>query len=102
SFREWLRTAVAENMPLDVFARKILTSRGGAQDDTTSVFYAVSKDADDSLQRATQVFCGVRMLCAKCHPHPFENWTQVDYYGLHSFFNQVAIKPPQHQTGVHN
>jgi hypothetical protein len=62
----------------------------------------VSKDPDDTLQRVTQVFCGVRMLCARCHPHPFEHWTQGDYYGLHSFFNQVAIKPDPRQTGVLN
>ena len=79
-------------MPLDEFARRLLTSRGGVGDDPASAYYAVSKDADDSLQRATQVFCGVRMLCARCHAHPFENWTQADYYGLHSLFNQVAAK----------
>jgi hypothetical protein len=92
ALREWLRSAVASNMPLDEFARRLLTSRGGVADDPASAYYAVSKDADDSLQRATQVFCGVRMLCARCHPHPFENWTQADYYGLHSFFNQVSAK----------
>jgi hypothetical protein len=92
ALREWLRSAVARNMPLDEFARRLLTSRGGVSDDPASAYYAVSKDADDSLQRATQVFCGVRMLCARCHAHPFENWTQADYYGLHSFFNQVAAK----------
>jgi len=92
ALREWLRSAVASNMPLDEFARRLLTSRGGVADDPASAYFAVSKDADDSLQRATQVFCGVRMLCARCHPHPFENWTQADYYGLHSLFNQVAVK----------
>ncbi len=92
ALREWLRSAVASNMPLDEFARRLLTSRGGVGDDPASAYFAVSKDADDSLQRATQVFCGVRMLCARCHPHPFENWTQADYYGLHSLFNQVAVK----------
>jgi hypothetical protein len=92
ALREWLRSAVASNMPLDEFARRLLTSRGGIADDPASAYYAVSKNADDSLQRATQVFCGVRMLCARCHAHPFENWTQADYYGLHSFFNQVAAK----------
>jgi hypothetical protein len=92
ALREWLRSAVARNMPLDEFARRLLTSRGGVGDDPASAYYAVSKDVDDSLQRATQVFCGVRMLCARCHAHPFENWTQADYYGLHSFFNQVTVK----------
>jgi hypothetical protein len=92
ALREWLRSAVAKNVPLDEFARRLLTSRGGVADDPASAYFAVSKDADASLQRATQVFCGVRMLCARCHAHPFENWTQADYYGLHSFFNQVSAK----------
>lgn len=102
AFREWLRVAVATNMPLDEFVRTILTSRGGVQDDPVSAYFAISKDTDDTLQRATQVFCGVRMLCAKCHPHPFENWTQVDYYGLHSFFNQVGVKNDPRLTGITN
>ncbi len=92
ALREWLRGVVASNMPLDEFARRLLTSRGGVADDPASAYFAISKDADDSLQRVTQVFCGIRMLCARCHAHPFENWTQADYYGLHSFFNQVAAK----------
>ena len=100
ALREWLRSAVARNMPLDEFARRLLTSRGGVGDDPASAYYAVSKDADDSLQRATQVFCGVRMLCARCHAHPFENWTQADYYGLHSLFNQVAAKADPRLPGV--
>lgn len=92
-FREFIRGAVASNMPMDEFARKILTSKGGALDDPASVYFAISKDTNDTLERATQVFCGVRMLCARCHSHPLENWTQADYYGLASFFNQVSIRP---------
>ncbi len=102
AFREWIRGAVASNMPLDEFVRTILTGRGSVADDPTAAYFAISKDTDDTLQRATQVFCGVRMLCAKCHPHPFENWTQGDYYGLHSFFNQVATKADPRLTGVAN
>jgi hypothetical protein len=100
AFREWIRAAIAGNMPLDEFAREVLTARGSAMDDPAAAFYAVSKDPDDTIQRVTQVFCGVRMLCARCHPHPFEHWTQGDYYGLHSFFNQVSIKPDPLQVGV--
>jgi hypothetical protein len=92
AFREWIRSAMASNMPLDEFARRILTSKGGPRDDPASAFFLVSSDANETAQRVTQVFCGVRMLCAKCHAHPFENWTQADYYGLASFFNQVTSK----------
>lgn len=102
AFREWVRGSVAANKPLDQFVHQIVTSRGGMADDPTSAYFAASKNTDETLQRATQVFCGVRMLCAKCHPHPFENWTQGDYYGLHSFFNQVTTKVDQRLPGVVN
>ncbi|HLJ10320.1 MAG TPA: DUF1549 and DUF1553 domain-containing protein [Planctomycetaceae bacterium] len=101
-FREFLRSAIAENMPLDQFARRIFTSRGGIVDDPASVYFAISKDTNDTLERATQVFCGVRMLCARCHPHPLENWTQRDYYGLASFFSQVSTRPDVRFPGVAN
>lgn len=91
-FREFIRSAVASNMPLDEFARRILTARGGALDDPAAVYFAISKDTNDTVERATQVFCGVRMLCTRCHSHPMENWTQADYYGLGSFFNQVSTR----------
>lgn len=101
-FREFLRGAVSSNMPLDEFARRILTSRGGAVDDPASAFFAISKDTNDTLERTTQVFCGVRMLCARCHTHPLENWTQADYYGLASFFSQVSIRPDPRSAGIAN
>lgn len=102
AFREWIRAAVSRNMPLDEFAREILSARGSYLDNPAAAFFSASKDTDDTLQRVTQVFCGVRMLCARCHPHPFENWTQADYYGVHSFFNQVASKPDPRLAGVAN
>jgi hypothetical protein len=101
-FREFIRGAIASNMPMDEFARKLLTAKGGATDDPASVYFAISKDTNDTLERATQVFCGVRMLCARCHSHPMENWTQADYYGLASFFTQVSSKQDSRQPTVPN
>jgi hypothetical protein len=91
-FREYIRGAVAANTPMDQFARNILTARGSISDDPAVVYFAVSKDVNETVERVTQVFCGVRMLCARCHTHPLENWTQADYYGLASFFSQVNMK----------
>jgi hypothetical protein len=93
AFRDWLRHAVSSNMPLDEFARQVMTGEGAVRDSATAGFYRVSTDPQISLERTAQVFTGIRMLCARCHPHPFENWTQADYYGLASFFNQVTEKP---------
>jgi hypothetical protein len=91
-FREFIRAAIAENTPMDIFARKLLTAKGGISEDPASVYYSISKDTNDTVERVTQVFCGVRMLCARCHAHPMENWTQADYYGVATFFNQVSLR----------
>lgn len=101
-FREFIRSAVASNMKLDEFTRRLITAKGGHLDDPASVWYSGSKDANDTLERATQVFCGVRMLCARCHTHPMENWTQADYYGLASFFNQVTTRQDSRFPNVPN
>jgi hypothetical protein len=101
-FREFIRGAMASNLPLDEFARRILTARGAAADDPASVWFGISKDTNDTVERSTQVFAGVRMLCARCHPHPMENWTQADYYGLASFFNQVSVRVDARTPGVAN
>lgn len=102
AFREWVRSGVAANLPLDEFTRQLLTSRGGVSDHPASTFFAISKDTNETSERVAQVFCGVRMLCARCHPHPLENWTQEDYYGLNSFFNQVTIKADPRLAGLQN
>ncbi|MBM3979898.1 MAG: DUF1553 domain-containing protein [Planctomycetes bacterium] len=91
-FREFIRSAVAANTPMDEFTRKMLTAKGGHTDDPASVYLTISKDTNDTIERVTQVFCGVRMLCARCHSHPMENWTQADYFGLASFFTQVSSR----------
>ena len=102
AFREWLRSAVASDMPLDEFTRTLLTARGGAEDNPAAAFFAVSKDPNETTERVAQVFCGVRMLCARCHVHPMENWTQEDYYGLQSFFTQVSAKVDPRLPGIPN
>ncbi len=102
SFREWIRSSVASNQPIDEMARELLVSRGGQADNPASAYYLISKDTNETIERVAQVFCGVRMLCARCHTHPLENWTQEDYYGLHTFFNQVSAKNDPRFVNVPN
>ncbi len=102
AFREWIRNAVAANVPLDEMTRQLLVGRGGSADDPTGAYFLISKDTNETLERVAQVFVGVRMLCARCHTHPMENWTQEDYYGLSSFFNQVTAKADPRLPGVPN
>jgi hypothetical protein len=56
-------------------------------------WYKRVKDPKTQLEDVAQLFLGVRMQCAQCHHHPFERWSQDDYYSLAAFFSQVGRKP---------
>ena len=88
----WLVNAVATNMPYDQFAREILTVRGSSQLHPAANYYRAASNTFDAMETSAQLFLGSRIQCAKCHNHPFERWTQDNYYGLASFFNRVERK----------
>jgi hypothetical protein len=91
-FHEWIRTAIAENMPYDKFVRAILTASGEVSRNPTVAWYRqVAKD-NEQVEDVAQLFLGVRIQCARCHHHPFEKWSQQDYYGLSAFFSRLGRK----------
>ena len=88
-YSQWLQAAVASNMPYDQFAREILTASGSTITSPAGNYYRTAGDTLDAMESTAQLFLGTRIQCAKCHNHPFERWTQSNYYGLASFFNRV-------------
>jgi hypothetical protein len=93
NFQEWIRQAVAENRPYDKMVRELLTSRGSSYENPAANFFRVTRDAKPTMEKSTQVFLGVRMVCAQCHDHPFEKWTQNQYYEMAAFFSTIGIRP---------
>ena len=91
-FREWIRKEVEANTPYDEFARKIITSSGSNQSSPAS-YYKALRDPDMVMESTTQIFLAIRFNCNKCHDHPFERWTQDQYYETAAFFAQFALKP---------
>jgi hypothetical protein len=96
----WLRDAVAGNMPFDKFVKAIVTAEGSCDENPPANYWRVFTSADDAAEATTQVFLGVRLMCAKCHDHPFERWVQKDYYGMAAFFSQVNRKTGRRQDIV--
>jgi hypothetical protein len=92
-FREWIRQSVASNKPYDQFVREMLTARGSTNDNPASNYFRVTREAKPTMEKTTQVFLGVRMVCTQCHDHPFERWTQNQYYEMTSFFSTVGLRP---------
>lgn len=95
SFHNWVRAQLRDGKKVDEFVRDIVTAEGSTFTDGPANFYKTGRNADDWAETASQVFLGVRVQCAKCHTHPFEKWTQADYYGLAAFFVRVGQKNSQ-------
>ncbi|GIW94134.1 MAG: surface protein [Pirellulaceae bacterium] len=92
-YHRWLEQAWAQNMPYDQFARELLGAAGGTLTHPPANFYRTTADENDCVEAVAQIFLGARLQCAKCHNHPFEKWTQDNYYGMAAFFNRVKKKP---------
>ncbi len=93
AFREWLRQSIAENKPYDRLVRELLTAVGSNTKNPAANYFLASRDAKHTMETTTQLFLGVRMVCAQCHDHPFERWTQNQYYQMAAFFAAVGIRP---------
>ena len=92
-FRLWLYETVRSDMPLDQFARELLTARGSVFKNPAACYWKASRDPQDATETTAQLFLGIRIQCAKCHNHPFERWTQDNYYGIGAAFARVGRKP---------
>lgn len=91
-FHAWLREQVAANRPWDQVVRDLLTSRGSLWDVGPANFYGTASGPAEWAEVTSQEFLGVRIQCARCHDHPFDRWTQSDYYRLAAFFARMQVK----------
>lgn len=91
-FREWIYESIRTDKPLDQFARELITANGSVFENPPANFWRASRDPQDATETTAQLFLGVRIQCAKCHNHPFERWTQDNYYGIAAAFARVGRK----------
>lgn len=89
---QWLQRSFAEHRPFDAMVRELLTAQGSNYAEPVASFWLVAEQPNLLAEHVAQDFLGVRMQCAQCHDHPFENWTMNDYYGFAAFFGQLARK----------
>ena len=92
NFHGWLRDAFATNKPLDQMIREIVSGRGSTYEVPPANFYRALRTPFERSEAVGQLFLGVRLQCSKCHNHPFDRWTQDDYYSWGSVFAHVDYK----------
>ena len=90
----WLRKSILEDKPYNQFATELLTASGQLKFNPTANFYYVTEfsEPENIATDISQVFLGVRLECARCHNHPWEKWTQDDFWGFAAFFGRMGIK----------
>ncbi|MEO1999124.1 MAG: DUF1549 and DUF1553 domain-containing protein, partial [Planctomycetaceae bacterium] len=94
----YLRKSFRENVPYDQFARELVTAKGSTWKNGATVIHRDRPLTVEIGSSVSQLFLGVRLECAKCHHHPFEVWSQDDFYGFAAFFARVGhnggLSPP--------
>ena len=91
-FHAWIRGALERNVPYDRFVRGVLTATGDVETHPPAAWFREVSTPGLQMEDTAQLFLGMRLGCAKCHHHPFERWSQQDYYGFEAFFTQVGLK----------
>jgi hypothetical protein len=93
---DWIHEQIQRDAPLDQFVRAQVAGKGSNLTNPAVNLYTMlpqgQYDAKAVAQDVAQVFTGMRVQCAQCHNHPFDRWTQDDYYGFVSFFTGVKRK----------
>ena len=92
AFNEWIKQSFYKNKPYDQFVREIITATGDVGYNPPVAWYREVKDLSTQVEDTAQLFLGLRIQCARCHHHPFEIWSQEDYYGFAAFYSQIGKK----------
>lgn len=103
AFHGWLVESFKTNKPFDAMVREILAASGSPSENPPVAWYFQVKEPQQQLEDVAQLFLGTRLQCAQCHHHPFEKWSQNDYYQFAAFFSQIGRRAPDlvmHKRGV--
>jgi hypothetical protein len=92
NFHEWIRLAIAQGKPLDQFVRELIAARGSTYSAPAANYWRALREPFQRAESTAQVFLGVRLQCARCHNHPFDRWTQDDYYCWSNLFARVDYR----------
>jgi hypothetical protein len=95
-FKKWLTEKFAKNEPYDRWVRELLL----AEQDGPALFYVQYRSQpEEATVAVSRIFLGTQLQCARCHDHPFESWTQRDFYGMAAFFARLVIVDGQGPDG---
>ncbi len=95
ALNNWLKESFRQNKPFDKMVRELVTAKGSTFSSGPANYFRIANNPQDLTEATSQLFLGVRLQCAKCHNHPYEPFTQSDYYSFAAFFARVGNKGSQ-------
>ncbi|MEZ6043268.1 MAG: DUF1549 domain-containing protein [Planctomycetaceae bacterium] len=95
AMHNWIKESFRTNKPFDQFVRELITAKGSIYSSGPASYFKINSNSADLAEATAQLFLGARLQCAKCHHHPFEKYSQADYYSFAAFFSRVGNKSSQ-------
>ncbi len=92
NYDNWIRQQFRDEVPYDTFVRQLVTAKGSTWQNGAATLYRDRRSPDEVATMVSQLFLGIRLDCAKCHHHPFERWSQQDFYQFAAYFSKVGYK----------
>jgi hypothetical protein len=92
ALHNWLKESFRTNKPFDQFVQELITAKGSIFSNGPANYFRIANNPPDLAESTAQLFLGTRLQCAKCHHHPYERYSQADYYGFAAFFARVGTK----------
>jgi hypothetical protein len=92
NYDNWIREQFRQNRPYDQFVYDLLTAQGSTWRNGATTLFRDRREPEEITTLVSQLFLGVRLECAKCHHHPFEKWSQEDFYSFAAYFARVGRK----------
>lgn len=86
AYELWVKDAIRENKPYDELVYELVTAEGKIWENGAVGYYYRDQGMPlDNMSNTVRVFLGTRLECAQCHDHPFDKWTQMDFFKMASF-----------------
>ena len=92
AYTKWTKDALRENMPYDQFVRELISAKGDYQSGSLGYYYRDRGMPLDNMANTVRIFLGTRLECAQCHNHPFDKWTQMDFFHMAAFSYGIDLR----------
>ena len=95
ALHNWIKGAFRENLSFDKFVSQLVQGKGSSFSNGPANYFIVNNSPQVLAESTSQLFLGTRLTCAQCHHHPFEKYSQDDYYSFAAFFARTGLKSSQ-------